>query len=122
VATVSGLVISYSGVRGIVGRDLDASIARRFGAAFRRMLAELEPAGPIRLAVGRDTRASGPELQSALMQGLSQERVNILDLEVAATPTIQFALGALGAHGAVAVVRRTGEPEGTWYEGSVRRR
>jgi thiamine pyrophosphate-dependent acetolactate synthase large subunit-like protein len=26
------------------------------------------------------------------------------------------------AHGAVAVVRRTGEPEGTWYEGSVRRR
>jgi phosphomannomutase len=37
------------------------------------------------------------------MQGLSVERVRILDLEVAPTPTIQFALGALKAHGAVAV-------------------
>ena len=100
---MSGLVISYSGVRGVVGRDLDTSVARRFGAAFRRMVAELHPAGTITLVVGRDTRASGPELQSALMQGLSDERVRIIDLDVAPTPTIQFALGALKAHGAVAV-------------------
>jgi phosphomannomutase len=100
---VSGLVISYSGVRGVVGRDLDASVARRFGVAFRRMLTELHPAGPVTLVVGRDTRASGPELQGALMQGLSEERVRILDLDVAPTPTIQFALGALEAQGAVAV-------------------
>lgn len=100
---MSGLVISYSGVRGVVGRDLDASVARRFGVAFRRMVAELHPAGPVTLVVGRDTRASGPELQDALMQGLSDERVRIVDLDVAATPTLQFALGALEAHGAVAV-------------------
>ena len=37
------------------------------------------------------------------MQGLSDERVRIMDLDVAPTPTIQFALGALKAHGAVAV-------------------
>jgi phosphomannomutase len=100
---MSGLVISYSGVRGVVGRDLDASVARRFGVAFRRMVAELHPAGPVALVVGRDTRESGPDLQSALMQGLSDERVKILDLGVAPTPTIQFALGALEAQGAVAV-------------------
>ena len=100
---MSGLVISYSGVRGVVGRDLDASVARRFGVAFRRMVTELYPVGPITLVVGRDTRSSGPDLQSALMQGLSEARVRILDLEVAPTPTIQFALGALKAQGAVAV-------------------
>lgn len=100
---MSGLVISYSGVRGVVGRDLDAPVARRFGVAFRRMVEELHPAGPVTLVVGRDTRASGPELQDALMQGLSDERVRIIDLDVAPTPTLQFALGALGAHGAVAV-------------------
>ena len=100
---MSGLVVSYSGIRGLVGRDLDASVARRFGAAFRRMLGELHLAGPITLVVGRDTRASGPELQRALMQGLSDERVRIVDLDVAPTPTIQFALGASAAHGAVAV-------------------
>ena len=102
---MSGLVISYSGVRGLVGRDLDPSVARRFGVAFRRMVTELYPVGPVRLVVGRDTRASGPELQSALMQGLSEARarVRIIDLDVAPTPTIQFALGALAAHGAVAV-------------------
>ena len=100
---MSGLVISYSGIRGVVGRDLDRSVARSFGAAFRRMVTELHPAGPITLVVGRDTRASGPELQSALMEGLSDERVTIIDLDVAPTPTIQFALGAFAAHGAVAV-------------------
>ena len=62
--------------------------------------------GPVTLVVGRDTRASGPELQSALMQGLSDERVRIMDLDVAPTPTIQFALGALKAHGAVAVTAK----------------
>jgi phosphomannomutase len=103
VATLSGLVISYSGVRGVVGRDLDPSVARRFGVAFRRMVAELHPTGPVTLVIGRDTRASGPELQGALMQGLADERVRILDLEVAPTPTIQFALGALKAQGAAVV-------------------
>jgi phosphomannomutase len=103
VAAVSGLVISYSGVRGVVGRDLDASVARRFGVAFRRMVTERHPQGPVTLVVGRDTRASGAELQAALMQGLSDERVRIIDLDVAATPTIQFALGALEAQGAAAV-------------------
>ncbi len=100
---MSGLVISYSGIRGVVGRDLDRSVARSFGAAFRRMVTEFHPAGPITLVIGRDTRASGPELQSALMEGLSDERVRIVELDVAPTPTIQFALGAFAAHGAVAV-------------------
>ena len=100
---MSGLVISYSGVRGVVGRGLDPTVARRFGVAFRRMVTELHPAGPVTLVVGRDTRESGPELQSALMQGLAEARVRIMDLDVAPTPTIQFALGALKAHGAVAV-------------------
>src|SRR6185503_832885 len=102
-AAMSGLVISYSGVRGVVGQDLNASVARRFGVAFRRMVTERHTARPIALIVGRDTRTSGPDLQAALMQGLSGERVKILDLDVAATPTIQFALGALKAQGAVAV-------------------
>jgi len=100
---MSGLVISYSGVRGVVGRDLDSTVARRFGVAFRRMVTELHPVGPVTLVLGRDTRASGLELQGALMQGLAEARVRILDLEVAPTPTIQFALGALKAQGAVAV-------------------
>ena len=106
---MSGLVISYSGVRGVVGRDLDQSVARRFGIAFTRMVAERHPAGPLKLVVGRDTRSSGPELQGALIrglsevQGLSEARVTIVDLDVATTPTIQFALGAFKAQGAVAV-------------------
>lgn len=100
---MSGLVISYSGVRGVVGRDLNSAVARKFGVAFRRMVTELHPAGPVSLVVGRDTRSSGPELQGALMQGLSEARVTIMDVGVAPTPTVQFALGAFRAHGAVAV-------------------
>jgi len=100
---VSGLVISYSGIRGVFGRDLDRSVARRFGTAFRRMVTEAHPVGTLTLVVGRDTRASGPELQRALIEGLSDPRVRIIDLDVAPTPTIQFALGAFAAEGAVVV-------------------
>ena len=50
---MSGLVISYSGVRGVVGRDLDPSVARRFGVAFRRMVTELHPGGPVTLVYER---------------------------------------------------------------------
>ncbi|MGH3053244.1 MAG: phosphoglucosamine mutase [Gaiellaceae bacterium] len=53
------------GVRGVVGQDLTPDLVGRLGKAFARW------SGPSQVLLGRDTRASGPELEAALAAGLT---------------------------------------------------
>jgi phosphoglucosamine mutase len=53
------------GVRGVVGRDLTPDLVARLGRAFALW------SGPAQVLLGRDTRASGPELEGALAAGLT---------------------------------------------------
>ena len=53
------LIVSVSGLRGIVGGSLTPEVAVRYVAAFAATL----PAGPI--VIGRDGRTSGPLLAAA---------------------------------------------------------
>jgi phosphomannomutase len=76
------LIISVSGLRGVVGDTLTPDVAFRYASAF----AETLPAGPV--LVSRDGRANGPQLLPAVMAGLSQQDVRrVLDAGVSATPT-----------------------------------
>jgi phosphomannomutase len=76
------LIISVSGLRGVVGDTLTPQVAFRYAAAF----AETLPAGPV--LVSRDGRANGPQLLLAVMAGLSQRGVRrVFDAGVSATPT-----------------------------------
>ena len=76
------LIISVSGLRGIVGDSLTPEIACRYAAAFADSL----PSGPV--LVTRDGRANGVELLAHVIQGLSQNGVRpVLDCGIAATPT-----------------------------------
>ncbi|MEX0641053.1 MAG: phosphoglucosamine mutase, partial [Pirellulales bacterium] len=77
------LIISVSGLRGIVGDSLTPEVAHRYAAAF----AELLPPGPVLIA--RDGRANGPALLAPVWAGLSQGGSRpILNAGVAATPTV----------------------------------
>jgi len=95
------LKVSYSGVRGIVGESLNETVAWRFGAAFVRLMAERATQGPVLLA--RDTRASGPALEAALLAAMRPAVPDIRDLGVMGTPTVQFAMRPFAAGGAVVV-------------------
>ena len=53
------------GVRGVFGEDLTADLVERLGRAFSLW------SGGSAVLIGRDTRASGPELERALATGLS---------------------------------------------------
>jgi phosphomannomutase len=76
------LIISVSGLRGIVGETLTEEVAFRYAAAFAATL----PAGPVVLT--RDGRANGPRLVEPIVAGLSQGGARrVLDGGVAATPT-----------------------------------
>jgi len=55
-------------IRGIAGADITEELAYRLGKAYASMLPEGETS---HIAVGRDVRLSGPELQAAVMRGLT---------------------------------------------------
>ena len=83
------------GVRGRVPEDLSADDVRRIGAAAAEVLG-----GP-RFYVGRDTRASGAELEQALLDGLGAHGVEGVRLGVAPTPVVAWLAAADGMPGAV---------------------
>lgn len=92
------LIISVSGLRGIVGDSLTQDVAFRYAAAF----AELLPPGPV--LVGRDGRANGPALVPAVCAGLSQGGTRaVLDAGIAATPTVGVLVRHHGCAGGVQI-------------------
>ncbi|HMD54997.1 MAG TPA: phosphoglucosamine mutase, partial [Phycisphaerae bacterium] len=82
---MSELIVSVSGVRGIVGQTLTSQVAHEFGQAFGWMLRE-SGVGRINVVIGRDSRPSGPMIQSALTSGLLSVGVDVTDLGIVATP------------------------------------
>lgn len=76
------LIVSVSGLRGIVGGSLTPEVAVRYARAFVDGL----PPGPI--VIGRDGRTHGPLLAEAICAALVADGREMLDAGVAATPTI----------------------------------
>jgi len=70
------------GVRGVANVELTAEVALRLGRAAARVLGESQ------FVVGRDTRRSGPLLQSAFSAGLASEGVSVCDVGVLTTPAL----------------------------------
>jgi phosphoglucosamine mutase len=81
-------------VRGVANRDLTPELAFALGRAAAVVLGG--GSRPL-IAVGRDTRASGPMLQSALAAGICSAGGDIVRLGVVPTPTVAFAISYLGA-------------------------
>lgn len=87
VALERGIFRAYD-VRGVVGKTLDAGIARLLGQAIGTVMQEQ---GLREIVVGRDGRLSGPQLSEGLIQGLRDAGRNVIDIGQAATPLVYFA-------------------------------
>lgn len=99
------LIISVSGMRGIVGENLTVSIASDYGCAFGTFLREKYAGkkGDFSVSIGRDSRPSGKELCSAVSQGLCDVGINVIDLGIVTTPTVGIMLRELGCAGGVVI-------------------
>lgn len=86
------LIVSASGIRGIVDRGLDAATARRYGAAYGEYLRGLHGASPGRVLLGRDSRTSGAALADAVAAGLTGVGWDVGDLGIVPTPTALLAV------------------------------
>ncbi|MFW6192903.1 MAG: phosphoglucosamine mutase [Gemmatimonadota bacterium] len=86
-----GLIVSASGIRGVVGPGLDPGVAARYGGAFGSRVARGSSGRPLTL-LARDSRVSGPLLADAVAAGLRAAGCAVRDLGVAATPTALLAV------------------------------
>jgi phosphoglucosamine mutase len=89
------LKFGTDGVRGVANLDLTPEVVLALGRAAARVL------GGWRFVVGRDTRLSGPLLESALVAGLASEGAQVTVLGVAPTPAVAWVCAADGIAGAV---------------------
>ncbi len=89
-STADPLIISASGIRGIVGSTMTPELAARYGAAFGEYVRESargDASGGRYVLLGRDSRTSGELLADAAASGLCAAGVDVRDTGIAPTPT-----------------------------------
>ena len=98
-------------IRGIVGKTLGTAdadaIGRGFGTRVRR-------AGGTRVAVGYDGRLSSPELEAALIGGLTAVGVDVVRIGMGPTPMLYYAEATLEVDGGIEI---TGSHNPAEYNG-----
>ena len=91
------LMISVSGIRGHVGTDLTPELVARYAAALGAWAKTGGPADGrtdkrTGVVLGRDSRTSGPMFAQAAAAGLMSVGVDVIDLGMVPTPTVQLAV------------------------------
>ena len=79
-------------IRGVVPIALHPDMAIALGRSFGT---QARACGQTRVAVGRDGRLSGPSLAQALIQGLMDAGVEVIDVGMVTTPQLYFAANTL---------------------------
>lgn len=94
-----GRLFGTDGVRGVAGVDLTAELALGLSVAAAHVLGEVgaRPGHRPTAVVGRDPRASGEFLESAVVAGLASSGVDVLRVGVLPTPAVAHLTGVLGA-------------------------
>ena len=91
------LMISISGIRGIVGDGLDPEVLVNFTSAY----ADFVSKGTV--VVGRDARISGEMVQNIVTGTLIAKGLNVVDIGICPTPTVQLTVKKLKAAGGIAI-------------------
>jgi phosphomannomutase len=92
-----GLIVSVSGIRGIVGKALTPQTALAFASALGGHT------GSGKMIVSRDGRPSGIMLRHAVLAGLTAAGCEVQDIGVAPTPTVGLAVRHLQAAGGIQI-------------------
>ncbi len=85
--SVNPTIFGAYDVRGVYGDTLHEETAYRIGRAAAQYLNVSE------IAVGRDMRVSSPQIAAALIRGISEQGVNVIDLGQVTTDGLYFAVG-----------------------------
>lgn len=84
-------------IRGLYPSELDLETARKIGHAFARLLKAK------RLLVGQDMRVHSPEVADAVIDGMLDAGAEVLDIGLASTPMVYYAIGSNQVDGGLVV-------------------
>lgn len=99
------LIKSISGIRGTiggaVGNNLTPVDAVKFAAAYGTWIKEQRSKKSYRVVIGRDARISGEMIQNLVMNTLVGMGVDVIDLDLSTTPTVEIAVPLEHADGGI---------------------
>ncbi len=84
--STSPLMVSVSGIRGVVGDSLTVPVLVDYAAAFGRFV------GPGSVVIGRDSRPSGTWVFAVVSSALRGVGVDVIDVGLVPTPAVQVAV------------------------------
>ncbi len=80
------LIFTFSGIRGIVGRDLNTEIAKKIAIAFGSWLKK----DIKKVIIARDTRPSGLQIEKGLIEGLVSLGFDVINAGICPTPVLIY--------------------------------
>lgn len=99
------LIKSISGIRGTIGgapsENLTPLDAVKFAAAYGSWLKKRNPENQLKVVVGRDARISGEMIQQLVMNTLVGLGIDIVDIGLSTTPTVEVAVPMEKAEGGI---------------------
>jgi phosphomannomutase len=101
------LIKSISGIRGTIGgkpgESLTAIDVVKFTAAYGSIISENrdDKTAPAKIVVGRDGRISGEMVSNLVISTLISLGIDVIDLGLSTTPTVEIATKAEGADGGI---------------------
>lgn len=99
------LIKSISGIRGTIGgapgNGLTPIDTVKFSAAYGTWLQRKNNAKKLNVVVGRDARISGPIVNQLVIGTMRSLGINVIDLGLSTTPTVEMAVTMEKAHGGI---------------------
>ncbi len=91
------LMVSVSGIRGVIGDGLEPQTLIKYASAFADFI------GKGKVVIGRDARISGDMVQSIVTGTLLSKGLDVIEIGICPTPTVQYTVKNLNADGGIAI-------------------
>src|SRR3989344_8890057 len=101
------LMESFSGIRGIYGKDWTEKTAIRYAHSFNEFIKKKSKKNNASIVIGMDTRPSGLMLKNSIKEVID---CNFIDVGIATTPAIEFAVRHFNADGGIIITASHNEP------------
>ena len=101
------LIKSISGIRGTIGGKTGESLTPvdivKFSSAYGTFLQRRHKRSNLSVVIGRDARKSGPMVNDLIIRTLLAMGINVTDIGLATTPTVEIAVTGLHADGGIII-------------------
>jgi phosphomannomutase / phosphoglucomutase len=107
-------------IRGVVGTDIVDDVPYLIGRSFASELRERHGgAAGLTIAVGRDNRPSSPDLATAVVRGIQEAGVDVIDVGTVPTPVLYYAAVRFETDGAIQITGSHNPPEYNGFKMSI---